>query len=213
MTSGRAAATTTRAPTRTASSATSRRNAARSGRIEPLWAGVIALSYARRDDGRKPSRGRGRAGPDGSFAAARVSCGPRHGRPLRSKRARRPAGRCVTRSGRVRLHDERTGQLRDLPLRPRMSVYVCGITPYDSAHLGHGFLYAQFDVLVRYLRSTGIEVDHIQNVTDVDDDILRTARERGIDYLELAEREVAAFERDMGAIGIAVPTHVPRATR
>jgi L-cysteine:1D-myo-inositol 2-amino-2-deoxy-alpha-D-glucopyranoside ligase len=68
-------------------------------------------------------------------------------------------------------------------------------------------------VLVRHLRSKGIDVDHVQNVTDVDDDILRTARERGIDYLELAQREVAAFERDMGAIGIAVPTHVPRATR
>ncbi len=93
-----------------------------------------------------------------------------------------------------------------------MSIYVCGITPYDSAHVGHAFTYAQFDVLVRYLRSQGIEVAHIQNVTDVDDDILRVARERGVDYLELAEREVALFDRDMRTIGIAPPTHVPRAT-
>src|ERR1041385_7910710 len=94
----------------------------------------------------------------------------------------------------VRLFDERSGALRDLELRPRMSLYVCGITPYDSAHVGHAFTYAQFDVLVGYLRSQGIDVDHVQNVTDVDDDILRVARERGVDYLELAEREVALFE-------------------
>jgi L-cysteine:1D-myo-inositol 2-amino-2-deoxy-alpha-D-glucopyranoside ligase len=113
----------------------------------------------------------------------------------------------------MRLFDETSGELRELDLRPRMSVYVCGITPYDSAHVGHAFTYAQFDVLVRYLRFQGIPVDHVQNVTDVDDDILRTARLRGLDYLELADREVARFERDMRAIGIVPPTHVPRATR
>ncbi len=113
----------------------------------------------------------------------------------------------------MRLYDERTGALAELTVGERMSVYVCGITPYDSAHIGHAFLYAQFDVLVRYLRWLGADVTHVQNVTDVDDDILRTARERGVDYLELADTEVAAFERDMAAIGIAAPTHVPRATR
>jgi L-cysteine:1D-myo-inositol 2-amino-2-deoxy-alpha-D-glucopyranoside ligase len=112
----------------------------------------------------------------------------------------------------VRLFDERTGTLRDLDLRPRMGVYVCGITPYDSAHLGHAFTYVQFDVLVRYLRFLGAEVDHVQNVTDVDDDILRTARARGVPFLELAEREVRRFERDMRTIGVAAPTHSPRAT-
>jgi L-cysteine:1D-myo-inositol 2-amino-2-deoxy-alpha-D-glucopyranoside ligase len=113
----------------------------------------------------------------------------------------------------VRLYDERAGATVEFPLRERMSVYVCGITPYDSAHVGHAFLYAQFDVLVRFLRSKGIRVDHVQNVTDVDYDILRIAGEREVNYLELADREVAAFERDMAAIGIAPPTHVPRATR
>lgn len=93
-----------------------------------------------------------------------------------------------------------------------MGVYVCGITPYDSAHLGHAFTYVHFDVLVRYLRYLGIEVVHVQNVTDVDDDILRVAMERGVDYREMAESEVASFERAMRAIGVAPPTHSPRAT-
>src|SRR5439155_10444238 len=93
-----------------------------------------------------------------------------------------------------------------------MSVYVCGITPYDSAHLGHAFTYVQFDVLVRYLRHLGAEVVHVQNVTDVDVDILRVSKERGVDFRELAEREVASFERAMRAIRVTPPTHSPRAT-
>jgi L-cysteine:1D-myo-inositol 2-amino-2-deoxy-alpha-D-glucopyranoside ligase len=113
----------------------------------------------------------------------------------------------------LRLYDAHADAPVEVTPRDRMSVYVCGITPYDSAHVGHAFLYAQFDVLVRFLRWRGIQVDHIQNVTDVDDDILRTAKERGVDFLELANREVEAFEHDMAAIGIQRPTHVPRATQ
>jgi len=113
----------------------------------------------------------------------------------------------------VRLYDEVTGQLREVEVRPRMGVYVCGITPYDSAHLGHAFTYVHFDVLVRYLRHLGADVVHVQNVTDVDDDMLRVAKERGVDFRELAEREVASFERAMRAIGVTPPTHSPRATQ
>jgi L-cysteine:1D-myo-inositol 2-amino-2-deoxy-alpha-D-glucopyranoside ligase len=112
----------------------------------------------------------------------------------------------------MRLFDRTTGGLSEVDVRPRMGVYVCGITPYDSAHVGHAFTYAHFDVLVRYLRHLGADVVHVQNVTDVDDDILRVARERGVDYRELAERETALFEEQMQAIGIALPTHRPRAT-
>jgi len=112
----------------------------------------------------------------------------------------------------MRLFDEGSGQLREVEIRPHMGVYVCGITPYDSAHLGHAFTYVIFDVLVRYLRHLGTEVTHVQNVTDVDDDMLRVAKERGVDFLELAEREVASFEQAMQAIGVVPPTHSPRAT-
>jgi L-cysteine:1D-myo-inositol 2-amino-2-deoxy-alpha-D-glucopyranoside ligase len=112
----------------------------------------------------------------------------------------------------MRLHDESSGGLRDIDIRPRMGVYVCGITPYDAAHVGHAFTYVHFDVLVRYLRHLGSDVVHVQNVTDVDDDMLRTARERGVDYLELAEKEVKRFEEDMGALNVEPPTFTPRAT-
>src|SRR5436189_5366629 len=111
-----------------------------------------------------------------------------------------------------RLYDRVSGRPREVEIRPRMSVYVCGITPYDSAHLGHAFTYVQFDVLVRYLRYLGAEVVHVQNITDVDDDILRVAGERGVDFRELADDEVRSFERDMRAIGVHAPTHSPRAT-
>jgi L-cysteine:1D-myo-inositol 2-amino-2-deoxy-alpha-D-glucopyranoside ligase len=112
----------------------------------------------------------------------------------------------------VRLYDERSGQLREIDVRDRMTMYVCGITPYDAAHIGHAFTYAQFDVLARYLRSIGADVVHARNVTDVDDDILRVAKERGEDFIELGRRETAAFEREMEAIGVQAPTYSPRAT-
>jgi L-cysteine:1D-myo-inositol 2-amino-2-deoxy-alpha-D-glucopyranoside ligase len=112
----------------------------------------------------------------------------------------------------MRLHDEVGGGLREIELRPRMTVYVCGITPYDAAHLGHAFTYVQFDVLVRYLRHLGVDVAHAQNVTDVDDDMLRAAAERGVPYLELAEREGRGFDRDMADLRVTPPTHSPRAT-
>src|SRR5262249_61932380 len=95
---------------------------------------------------------------------------------------------------------------------PRMTIYVCGITPYDAAHLGHAFTYTHFDVLIRLLRHAGAKVLHAQNITDVDDDILRVAKERGEDYLELGNREIAGFGEQMRAIGNQPPTHSPRAT-
>src|SRR6266511_1553397 len=113
---------------------------------------------------------------------------------------------------RMRLFDEQTRELREVEIRPRMGVYVCGITPYDSAHLGHAFTYVHCDVLVRYLRHLGTDVVHVQNVTDVDDDMLRVSDERGGDFRKLAEREAASCERAMRAIGVAPPTHSPRAT-
>lgn len=99
-----------------------------------------------------------------------------------------------------------------LELRQRVSLYVCGITPYDAAHLGHAFTYSAFDTLVRYLRHRGHLVRYCQNVTDVDDDVLRRAARDGVDYLELGRRETEAFLRDMDALNIARPTFFPRAT-
>jgi len=93
-----------------------------------------------------------------------------------------------------------------------MTIYVCGITPYDVSHLGHAFTFAHFDVLVRYLRHLGSEVVHVQNVTDVDDDILRVAHERGLDWRELGMKETEKFNSCMREIGITPPTYSPLAT-
>src|SRR6266545_4774860 len=102
----------------------------------------------------------------------------------------------------------------DAPLRlgRRVTLYVCGITPYDAAHVGHAFTYVAFDTLVRFLRWRGHEVVYCQNVTDVDDDMLRRAAQGGEDYLELGRRETAAYLRDMEALNVAPPTHLPKAT-
>jgi L-cysteine:1D-myo-inositol 2-amino-2-deoxy-alpha-D-glucopyranoside ligase len=112
----------------------------------------------------------------------------------------------------VRLYDERLRDLAEVEVTPHMTLYVCGITPYDSAHMGHAFTYVQFDVLARYLRHLGAEVTHVQNVTDVDDDILRVAAERGIDYRKLAETEMGSFDEQMRALNLERPTMEPRAT-
>jgi L-cysteine:1D-myo-inositol 2-amino-2-deoxy-alpha-D-glucopyranoside ligase len=99
-----------------------------------------------------------------------------------------------------------------LRLGPRVTLYVCGITPYDAAHIGHAFTYVAFDTLTRFLRGRGHEVAYCQNVTDVDDDVLRRAARDGEDYLELGRRETAAYLRDMDALNVTRPTVFPKAT-
>jgi L-cysteine:1D-myo-inositol 2-amino-2-deoxy-alpha-D-glucopyranoside ligase len=99
-----------------------------------------------------------------------------------------------------------------LRLGRRVTLYVCGITPYDAAHLGHAFTYVAFDTLVRFLRHRGHEVIYCQNVTDVDDDVLARAARNGEDYLALGRRETAAYLRDMDALNVARPTVLPKAT-
>jgi L-cysteine:1D-myo-inositol 2-amino-2-deoxy-alpha-D-glucopyranoside ligase len=99
-----------------------------------------------------------------------------------------------------------------IDLGASVTLYVCGITPYDAAHVGHAFTYLAFDTLVRFLRHRGHEVRYCQNVTDVDDDVLRRAASDDEDYLQLAQRETAAFLRDMDALGVARPTYFPKAT-
>jgi L-cysteine:1D-myo-inositol 2-amino-2-deoxy-alpha-D-glucopyranoside ligase len=102
----------------------------------------------------------------------------------------------------------------DAPLRlgRRVTLYVCGITPYDAAHVGHAFTYVAFDTLVRFLRRRGHEVAYCQNVTDVDDDVLRRAAATGEDYLALGRRETAAYLEDMDALKVARPSFFPKAT-
>ena len=99
-----------------------------------------------------------------------------------------------------------------VPQGKTVSLYVCGITPYDTTHLGHLFTYASFDVLVRYLEFQGRTVRYVQNVTDIDDDILRKAGQVGEDWLSVGNRWTTRFVRDMQATNIRPPERYPRAT-
>src|ERR1043166_500031 len=91
-------------------------------------------------------------------------------------------------------------------------MYVCGITPYDSTHLGHAATYINYDLLIRRLEDLGHEVRMVRNITDVDDSILPKARERGVPYLELAAAETVRFQSDMAALDTRPPVAEPRAT-
>jgi L-cysteine:1D-myo-inositol 2-amino-2-deoxy-alpha-D-glucopyranoside ligase len=93
-----------------------------------------------------------------------------------------------------------------------VSLYMCGITPYDTTHLGHAFTYTTADVLVRYLESQGRTVRYVQNVTDIDDDILRKAAEVGEDWRALGDRWTGHFIRDMQRLNVRPPDVYPRAT-
>ncbi len=98
------------------------------------------------------------------------------------------------------------------PAGPEVTMYVCGVTPYDTTHLGHARCYVVYDVLQRYLRDRGHAVRYVQNVTDVDDDLLRKAAEVGLPYKEVARQNLDIFRRDMEALNVLPPTVWPRAT-
>ena len=91
-------------------------------------------------------------------------------------------------------------------------IYVCGVTPYDTTHLGHAFTYVSFDTLIRYLEFCGYTVNYVQNVTDIDDDVLRKARELGMAWDELGRRETERYLKDMDSLNVRRPNVYARAT-
>jgi L-cysteine:1D-myo-inositol 2-amino-2-deoxy-alpha-D-glucopyranoside ligase len=113
----------------------------------------------------------------------------------------------------VRLYDTATREVVEFrPAGSPVRLYVCGITPYDSTHLGHAATYLTYDLLMRRLEEQGHEVALVRNVTDVDDSILPKARELGVDYMELANAELARFRADLDALNMLPPVAEPRAT-
>jgi cysteinyl-tRNA synthetase len=94
----------------------------------------------------------------------------------------------------------------------RVALFVCGPTVYDYSHLGHARTYVVFDVLAKYLRSTGKEVFYLQNITDVDDKIIRRAHEDGVSQSELARKFEREYLKDMKALGIDAVSYYARAT-
>jgi L-cysteine:1D-myo-inositol 2-amino-2-deoxy-alpha-D-glucopyranoside ligase len=113
----------------------------------------------------------------------------------------------------MKLFNTLTQSLADFaPIDNTVRVYVCGITPYDTTHLGHAFLYVSIDALIRYLTSRGHSVKYVQNVTDIDDDIIRKAREVGLAWDELGRRETERFLNDMDALNVRRPDVYAKAT-
>lgn len=102
---------------------------------------------------------------------------------------------------------------RFVPLKAgKIGMYVCGITVYDRCHLGHARSMVSFDVIVRFLRSQGFEVNYVRNITDIDDKIIARANERGISISDLTTQYIAAMNEDTKALNITPPDLEPRAT-
>ncbi|QKE37484.2 MAG: cysteine--tRNA ligase [Ferrovum myxofaciens] len=100
-----------------------------------------------------------------------------------------------------------------VPIEPgQVRLYVCGMTVYDRCHLGHGRMLVNFDVLYRWLRTTGYAVTYVRNITDIDDKIIERAAQNGEPIQALTERMILAMQEDLARLRVLPPTHEPRAT-
>ena len=113
----------------------------------------------------------------------------------------------------MRVANTLSGQKEEfVPQGDVIKMYVCGITPYDEAHLGHAMSYIIFDTIRRYLLFRGYKLKYIQNVTDIDDKIINRANKLGISTTELAEKFTNSFFEDMKSLNILPADVYPRAT-
>lgn len=114
----------------------------------------------------------------------------------------------------LRIHNTLTRQLEAFqPIEPgHVRMYVCGMTIYDLCHVGHARMMMAFDVVYRWLLASGYRVTYVRNITDIDDKIIKRALERNMPIRALTDEMIAAMHQDIGALGIARPTHEPRAT-
>ncbi|SCK52621.1 cysteinyl-tRNA synthetase [Variovorax sp. HW608] len=114
----------------------------------------------------------------------------------------------------LRIYNTLSRELEEFsPLQPgQVRMYVCGMTVYDYCHLGHARSMIAFDVVQRWLKASGLAVDYVRNITDIDDKIIRRAVENGESIRALTDRMIAALHEDADALGIERPTHEPRAT-
>ncbi|WP_370577552.1 cysteine--tRNA ligase [Snodgrassella alvi] len=100
------------------------------------------------------------------------------------------------------------------PINPQqVRMYVCGMTVYDYCHLGHARVMIVFDLVARWLRELGYQLDYVSNITDIDDKIIARANERGISITELTDYYIQAMHEDAAALGVLPPDHEPRATQ
>ena len=94
----------------------------------------------------------------------------------------------------------------------KVSMYVCGMTVYDFCHLGHARVMVVFDMVSRWLRSSGLDVTYVRNITDIDDKIIKRANENGEDISVLTQRFIDAMDEDSALLGVLRPDIEPRAT-
>jgi L-cysteine:1D-myo-inositol 2-amino-2-deoxy-alpha-D-glucopyranoside ligase len=109
--------------------------------------------------------------------------------------------------GDLSLHDSASQSVKPLVRKNRYRMYVCGITPYDATHLGHANTYLAFDLVNRYLRATGAQVNFVENITDIDDPLLERAARDGVNWEDLARSQIELFKSDMVALHVIPPTH------
>ncbi|OGP51355.1 MAG: cysteine--tRNA ligase [Deltaproteobacteria bacterium RBG_13_43_22] len=114
----------------------------------------------------------------------------------------------------LKIYNSQTKQKEPFdPLNPpQVGIYVCGVTVYDSCHIGHARSMIVFDVMVRLLRFKGFQVTYVRNFTDIDDKIIARARQEEVDPKTLAEKYIQEFEDDMKVLGVLTPDFEPRAT-
>ncbi|SFD56020.1 cysteine--tRNA ligase [Paracidovorax konjaci] len=114
----------------------------------------------------------------------------------------------------LRIYNTLSRAMEDFsPLEPgHVRMYVCGMTIYDLCHIGHARMMMAFDVVQRWLRSSGYRVTYVRNITDIDDKIIKRAVERGITIRQLTDEMTLAMHQDIGALAIEPPTVEPRAT-
>ena len=114
----------------------------------------------------------------------------------------------------LRVYDTRSREKRELSTLEdgRVSMYVCGITPYSPSHLGHARCYLAFDVVHRWLEASGYDVDHVQNFTDIDDKILDISDSEGVDYSVVANRNIDDYLEAMDTMNVLRADHYPRVT-
>ncbi|MEK7529068.1 MAG: class I tRNA ligase family protein, partial [Patescibacteria group bacterium] len=112
----------------------------------------------------------------------------------------------------MKIENTLTGKKEEFNSSGKVGMYVCGPTVYDVGHIGHARSAVSFDIVRRYLRYKGLEVTYVSNYTDVDDKMIKRAKEEGITEVELAAKIIPEYEKDYGALGVLPPDRQPRAT-
>ena len=112
------------------------------------------------------------------------------------------------------LHNTLTRKKEEfVPIVPgKVRMYVCGMTVYDYCHLGHARVLVVFDMITRWLRTSGYDVTYVRNVTDIDDKIIKRAKENGEAFTALTQRFIDAMHEDERRLSVLPPDHEPRAT-